>query len=148
MSDSFVTHIGCNSPGASIPWDFPSENTGMGCHFCLLGIFLNQGLNLHLLCLLHCRWIFYCWAIGEAHKVGIQVEKSQKQKSKCFKRMKYVWEYYVIPLSSLIGTFAPLVPSLPREFWLMDHIGLRVVHIYINKFNACYKQRLYMSLWG
>ena len=35
------------------PWDFPSKNTGMGCHFLLQrvlqGIFLTQGLNPHLL---------------------------------------------------------------------------------------------------
>ena len=31
------------------PWDFPGKNTGVGCHFFLLGIFLNQELNLHLL---------------------------------------------------------------------------------------------------
>ena len=33
---------------------FPGKNTGAGHHFLLQGIFLNQGLNLHLLCLL--RW--------------------------------------------------------------------------------------------
>ena len=32
---------------------FPGENTGVGCHFLLQGIFLTQGFNLHLLCLLH-----------------------------------------------------------------------------------------------
>ena len=37
------------------PWDFPGKNTGLGCHFFLLGIFLTQGLNLHLLRLLHCQ---------------------------------------------------------------------------------------------
>ena len=31
----------------------------MGCHFLLQGIFPTQGLNLHLLCLLHCRHILY-----------------------------------------------------------------------------------------
>ena len=28
------------------PWDFPGNNTRMGCHFLLQGIFLTQGLNL------------------------------------------------------------------------------------------------------
>ena len=32
----------------------PSKNTGVGSHFLLQGIFLTQGLNLHLL---HCRHI-------------------------------------------------------------------------------------------
>ena len=35
------------------PWNFPSKNTGAGCHFLLLGIFLTQGSNLHILCPLH-----------------------------------------------------------------------------------------------
>ena len=35
------------------PWDFRGKNTGMGCHALLQVIFLSQGLNLDLLCLLH-----------------------------------------------------------------------------------------------
>ena len=31
------------------PWDFPGKNIEVGCHFLLQGIFLTQGLNLHLL---------------------------------------------------------------------------------------------------
>ena len=33
------------------PWDFPSQNTGVGCHAPLQGIFLNQGSNPRLLSL-------------------------------------------------------------------------------------------------
>ena len=40
-------------------WDSPGKNTGMGCHFLLQGIFLTQGSNPHLLCLLHCRQMLY-----------------------------------------------------------------------------------------
>ena len=39
--------------------NFPGTNTGVGCHFLLLGIFLTHGSNLHLLCLLNCRQILY-----------------------------------------------------------------------------------------
>ena len=35
------------------------KNSGVDCHFLLQGSFLTQGLNLHLLCLLHCRQILY-----------------------------------------------------------------------------------------
>ena len=45
------------------PWDFPGKNTGLSCHFFFQGIFPSQGLNPNLL---HCRWILYCWATGEA----------------------------------------------------------------------------------
>ena len=39
--------------GLLCPWDyFPVKNTGVGCHFLLQGMFLTQGLNAYLLCLL------------------------------------------------------------------------------------------------
>ena len=38
------------------PRDFPSKNTGMGCHFLLQGIFPTQGSNPGLL---HCRQTLY-----------------------------------------------------------------------------------------
>jgi hypothetical protein len=34
-----------HSPPSSSPWDFPSKNTGVGCHFLLQEIFPTQGLN-------------------------------------------------------------------------------------------------------
>ena len=39
----------CSPPGFFCPRDFPGNNTGVGCHFLLQGIFLTQGSNLHLL---------------------------------------------------------------------------------------------------
>ena len=38
------------------PWNSPGQNTGVGSHFLLQGIFLTQGSNPSLL---HCRWILY-----------------------------------------------------------------------------------------
>ena len=35
------------------PWDSPGKNTGVRCHALLQGLFLTQGLNPHLLHLLH-----------------------------------------------------------------------------------------------
>ena len=44
MSDSVRPHRG--QPTRFLcPWDFPGKNTGLGYHFLLQGIFLNQGLN-------------------------------------------------------------------------------------------------------
>ena len=40
-------------------WNFSDKNTGVGCHFLLQGIFLTQGSNPRLLCLLHCWQILY-----------------------------------------------------------------------------------------
>ena len=38
------------------PWNFPGQNTRVGCHSLLQGIFPTQGSNLGLL---HCRQILY-----------------------------------------------------------------------------------------
>ena len=46
----------CSPPSSSVLeflWNFPGKNTGVGCHFLLQGIFLTQGSNPSLLCLLH-----------------------------------------------------------------------------------------------
>ena len=42
---------------APLSWDSPSKNTGVVCHAPLQGIFSTQGLNPHLLHLLH-------WQVG------------------------------------------------------------------------------------
>ena len=43
----------CSLPWSSIHGDSPGKNTGVDCHFLLQGIFPTQGLNPHLLSLLH-----------------------------------------------------------------------------------------------
>ena len=40
-------------PGSSVHGILPGKKTGVGCHALLPGIFLTQGSNLSLLCLLH-----------------------------------------------------------------------------------------------
>ena len=45
----FHDTMGCSPPGTFCPWDFSGQNTGVGCHFLLQGIFPTQGSNLHLL---------------------------------------------------------------------------------------------------
>ena len=48
MSNSSVTQ-GLWPTRLLCSWDFPRENTRVGCHFLLQGILPTQGLNLHLL---------------------------------------------------------------------------------------------------
>ena len=48
------------------PWDFPGKDTGVGCQALLQGIFLTQGLNPCLLCLLH-------WQAGDTTMQETQV---------------------------------------------------------------------------
>ena len=43
----------CSPPGSSVHGDFSGKNTGVGCHALLQEILPTQGLNPHLLQLLH-----------------------------------------------------------------------------------------------
>ena len=45
------------------PWNSPGQNTGVGSHSLLQGIFPTQGMNPGFL---HCRQILYSWATREA----------------------------------------------------------------------------------
>ena len=49
----------CSLPGCAVHGVFPGKNIGVGCHFLFQGIFLTQGLNSHLLRLLHGQQILY-----------------------------------------------------------------------------------------
>ena len=60
----FLNPMECSLPKPSVHGIFWPK-TGVGCHFFLQGIFLTQGWNLYLPCLLHCRWILYRWTTGE-----------------------------------------------------------------------------------
>ena len=54
----FMTHVDWGPPGSSVHGIFQARIlAGVGCHFLHQGIFLTQGSNLLLLCLLHCRRI-------------------------------------------------------------------------------------------
>ena len=55
-------------PRLLCPWNFPGKKTGVGCHFLFQWIFLTQGSNLHLLCLLPWQMgPFTSWTTREAH---------------------------------------------------------------------------------
>ena len=52
----FVTPINCSPPGSFVHEDSPGQNTGVGGHVLLQGIFLTHGSNPGPL---HCRRILY-----------------------------------------------------------------------------------------
>ena len=52
----------CTTQGSSVHGDSPGKNSRAGYHFLLQGIFPTQGLNLHLLCVLH-------WEVGSLPRV-------------------------------------------------------------------------------
>ena len=63
------------------PWESLGKNTGLGCHALLQRTFPTQGSNpRRLLCLLHCRWILYCWATQEASQPVRTLEESQSSR--------------------------------------------------------------------
>ena len=74
-------------PGSSCHGDSLGKNTGMGCQALLQGIFPTQGSNP---CLLHYRWIHYCWATGEA-----QIE--------AYPLLKSYWDFSVNPTDSFLA---------------------------------------------
>ena len=97
-------------------WDFTERITGVGCHFLLQGIFPTQGLNLHLLHLLHwqvgfCFCFFpYCatwealitdifceFTICEAHlcQVFHGVSKTEMQAELYFIMISGAWQWSV-----------------------------------------------------
>ena len=53
----------CDPMGQYSPWNSPDQNTRVGSHSLLQGIFPIQGLSPGLP---HCRWILYHCATGEA----------------------------------------------------------------------------------
>ena len=55
----------CSPPVSSVHEDSPGKNTLVGCHALFQGIFLTQGSNTHLLCLLH-------WQVGSLPLVPLE----------------------------------------------------------------------------
>ena len=94
----------CDPPGLQptrllCPWDSPGQNTRVGCHFLLQGIFQTQGSNPDLL---HCRQIVYCLS----HQGSPSLKKKKKR------------------LQLNVEIKLPLTPSL---LWFMNsaHIWFR-----------------------
>ena len=65
-------------PGSSVHGDSPGKNTGVGCHALLQRIFLTQGSNLHLLCLLH--WQASSLPLALPEKAGNTFDFIKEQK--------------------------------------------------------------------
>ena len=55
VQSDFLQPYGLSPTGLFYPWNFPGKNPGVCCHLLLQGIFLSQGSNPSLLCLLHCQ---------------------------------------------------------------------------------------------
>ena len=86
MSDS-VWPLGLEPARLLCPWDSLGKNAGVGCHFLLQGIFLTQGLNLHLLHLLH-------WQAS-----SLSLEPPEKPSIEYF---PFMWTWNLLCLISLV----------------------------------------------
>ena len=86
------------------PWDFPGENTGVGCHFLFQGIFPTQSL-------LHCRWVVYRWATGEAliSKMSNWKNMEKIQKSASYLHKEKFWKH------RKVGGNQPPRPPTPKK---------------------------------
>ena len=113
MSNSLQPH-GLEPTRLLCPWDFSGKNTGIGCHFLLQGLFLTQELNLHLLRLLHCKWILYYWATGEArpdYLISFYIQPVSKRRIqdlgllKHFEPQSYFPSQYCFPWNNVCEIF-------------------------------------------
>ena len=106
VSNSLQPH-GLQHTSHPCPWDFPGENTGVGCHFFLQGIFQTQGLNPGLL---HCRHILYRSATREALCFTVSWKLCSRVLIHCrcsnvsaTYRLKYITEFIIVSLIILEG---------------------------------------------
>ena len=126
----------CSPPGSS----FPGKNTGVGCHFLLQGIFMTQGLNPHLLCLLHWQASSLPPAPpGKPWKAPaiISIKCHVPSSSSAFCNQVFVCPFihYLTPL---------LVPSLLDKENYASLTILYTINIQINKIMALYQD---LDIW-
>ena len=68
---------------APLSMGFSRQEYWSGLHFLLQGIFPTQGSNLHLLYLLHCRWILYRWTARKPWRTVWKFLKKLKAERLC-----------------------------------------------------------------
>ena len=114
----------CSSVKRLCQGDFSGKNTGVGCHFLLLGIFPTQGLNL---CLLHCRQILYQipWATREdlLSHTPIQNKKFNLKKNFNGKNSEFLICVSLCRDESEAGSSKPGVASIYFTFILLSGSG-------------------------
>ena len=94
------------------PWHSPGENTGVGCHSLFQGIFLTQGLNPCLLCLLY-------W-----QEDSLPAEPSGKQYIQCNSNAKIIQNtllrFAVDRIPSLVHSLLIWLEATDSlEYWLV-----------------------------
>ena len=90
-------------PRLLCPWDSPGKNIGVGCHALHQGIFLTQGSNPHLFCLLH-------WQVGSLPLASPGQAPNLLILPDFYESLKISWRKFYILLN-------PLVPQDEERVW-------------------------------
>ena len=109
--------MACSPPGSSVHGDSPGKNTGVGCHSLLQGIFLTQGSNLVLLCLLH-------WQLS-----SLPTEPPGKPRFRLF-----IWKR--ITQSSYFFQMAPLIKAFTFQKKINQEAGFLPFMAFIRKIST------------
>ena len=141
VSDSLRLH-GLESIRLLCPWNFPGENTGVGCHFLLQGIFPTQGLN-RVSC--SDRRILYHWGTWETCLLIVLAFYN------CYNKLPKTWylkttnlhclsnEIYSWPLNN---TGLNCAGSLTCGFFHMETLENVLEYCMINSWlNPCVRRR-------
>ena len=98
----------CSPPGSSVHGESPGQNSGVGCHALLQGIFPTQGSNPGLP---HCRWILYHLSHQGSPRIleWVAYSFSKGEKIPTMELMKIsIWTVF-LSLSSLSFPFHPRI---------------------------------------
>ena len=145
MSHSFATPW--TEPAKLLcPWDFPSKNSGVGCHFLLQEIFSTQGSSPHLLQLLHWQvdslplshlgspriweWVAYPFSRGSSqsrNQTGVSCIAGGFFTSWATREAHYLLEFAQILVHWVGNDIQPSHPFLPPSLFALNlskHQGL------------------------
>ena len=106
--DNLCDSTDCSPPGSSVHGESPGQNSGVGCHALLQGIFPTQGSNPGLP---HCRWILYHMSHQGSPRIleWVAYSFSKGEKIPTMELMKIsIWTVF-LSLSSLSFPFHPRI---------------------------------------
>ena len=142
MSYSLRPH-GPQSTRPFSSWDSPGKNPGVDCHAFLQGIFLTQGLNPYLLCLLN--WQVGSLSLappGKPHPTASCVHFYPLEESSLLLWSVHVtWTLLCSPGSNILlylrALLVLMVPAWPRTFYpiLSSNWPLLYIKRYLAKMN-------------
>ena len=142
MSNSFCS-CGLKCTRILCLWDSPGKNTRVGCHFLFQGIFLIQGLNVHLLSPTLVDGLFIITSLSLSLSLPLYVpevmiiilmcsklrkQENDKKKKKNLsekwkvglkkeKRSWEIWQLKICPLHEELCSHAGHYPNSKRTHW-------------------------------